>query len=232
MTIAQIISEPLKVHGMGDKEERIETAKRLIQEVGLKPSQLNRYPHEFSGGQRQRISIARSIALQPDMVIADEPVSALDVSIQAQVLNLMQDLQDKMKLTYLFISHDLSVVEHFCDKIAVMYLGQIVEFATRDELFNDPKHPYTKALIDAIPKVGHGKSKSSKSLSGEVPSPINPPSGCAFHPRCPMKKIIAAKRLLNYLLLMKGIIMKFLVGFINKFSCYVVFLTFNKEKDI
>lgn len=187
MTVAQIIGEPLKVHGIGNHEERMEIAKKLIQEVGLKPSQLNRYPHEFSGGQRQRISIARSIALNPSLIIADEPVSALDVSIQAQVLNLMKDLQEKLGLTYLFISHDLSVIEHFCDKIAVMYLGRIVEMATRDELFNDPKHPYTKALMNAIPRVGHGKKKSIKSLTGEVPSPINPPSGCAFHPRCPKK---------------------------------------------
>jgi oligopeptide transport system ATP-binding protein len=185
MTIYRILSEPFKVHGRYTNEERLQKIEKIIDIVGLKKSALNRYPHEFSGGQRQRISIARAMLLNPELVIADEPVSALDVSIQAQILNLLNELQEEFKLTYLFISHDLSVVEHLCDRIAVMYLGKIVEMGTRDELFNSPKHPYTKALIRAIPKVGHGKQTEKRSLSGEVPSPVNPPTGCHFHPRCP-----------------------------------------------
>jgi oligopeptide transport system ATP-binding protein len=163
--------------------------------VGLKASHLNRYPHEFSGGQKQRICIARALALDPSLIIADEPVSALDVSIQAQILNLMKDLQEKFGLTYLFISHDLSVIEHLCDRIAVMYLGKIVEIATREELYANPQHPYTQALIAAIPRIGEGKKKMKKSLAGEVPSPINPPPGCPFHPRCPSKMDICGQRL-------------------------------------
>lgn len=187
MTVGQILSQPFAIHNILTPTERKTRVKELLEIVGLKASHMNRYPHEFSGGQRQRISIARSIALDPSLIIADEPVSALDVSIQAQVLNLMKDLQEKLKLTYVFISHDLSVIEHLCDRIAVMYLGKIVEVATRDELFNNPQHPYTQALIAAIPRVGAGKKKMKKSLEGEVPSPINPPSGCYFHPRCPKK---------------------------------------------
>lgn len=185
MTIGQILSQPFEIHGILNRAQRVEKAKKLLEIVGLKASQINRYPHEFSGGQRQRICIARAMALEPRLVIADEPVSALDVSIQAQILNLLKDLQREFNLTYVFISHDLSVIEHFCDRVAVMYLGKIVEVATRDELFKNPKHPYTKALIAAIPRVGEGKKQMKKSLSGEVPSPINPPSGCPFHPRCP-----------------------------------------------
>lgn len=185
MTIAQILAEPFKVHNLFTPKEREDKVKELVEIVGLKTSYLNRYPHEFSGGQRQRISIARSIMLNPQLVIADEPVSALDVSIQAQILNLMEDLQEKFNLTYLFISHDLSVVEHICDRIAVMYLGKIVELASREELFSNPQHPYTQALIEAIPRVGRGKRKMKSALGGEVPSPINPPKGCHFNPRCP-----------------------------------------------
>lgn len=185
MTIARILAEPFRVHGICSARESEERAANLLETVGLKSAHLNRYPHEFSGGQRQRISIARAIALNPDLIIADEPVSALDVSIQAQILNLMKDLQQQFALTYLFISHDLSVVDHFCDRIAVMYLGKIIEMAPREALFNHPKHPYTRALIEAIPKVGQGKRKRKRALAGEVPSPINPPSGCHFHPRCP-----------------------------------------------
>jgi oligopeptide transport system ATP-binding protein len=195
MTIGQILSQPFAIHGLFTAEERIRKVKELLQTVGLKASQVNRYPHEFSGGQRQRISIARAIALNPRLVIADEPVSALDVSIQAQILNLMKDLQESLQLTYVFISHDLSVIEHLCDRIAVMYLGKIVEIASRDELFKNPQHPYTQALIAAIPRVGEGKKQMKKSLSGEVPSPINPPSGCPFHPRCPHRMDVCSQKL-------------------------------------
>ncbi|WP_413557311.1 ABC transporter ATP-binding protein [Bdellovibrio sp. HCB209] len=184
MTVGQAIQQPMDIHGVGTAAEREKRVLELIELVGLRKSAVNRYPHEFSGGQRQRISIARAIALNPELIICDEPVSALDVSIQAQILNLLEDLQQKLGLTYIFISHDLSVIEHICDRIAVMYLGKIVEIAERDELFSNPQHPYTQALIGAIPRVGHGKKKMKKSLGGEVPSPINPPSGCSFHTRC------------------------------------------------
>ena len=187
MTVGQILQQPLDVHNIGTLQERKKEVQELLTTVGLKASHINRYPHEFSGGQRQRISIARSLALKPDLIICDEPVSALDVSIQAQILNLLKDLQEQRGLTYLFISHDLSVIEYFCDRVAVMYLGKIVEIGTRDELFQNPKHPYTQALLQAIPTVGEGKKSMKKSLSGEVPSPLNPPSGCAFHPRCAYK---------------------------------------------
>lgn len=188
MTVGQILQQPFEIHGLYDSAERQRRVKQLLEVVGLKASHVNRYPHEFSGGQRQRISIARAIALEPDLIICDEPVSALDVSIQAQILNLLNDLQKKLGLTYIFISHDLSVIEHVCDRVAVMYLGKIVEIGTRDELFHSPKHPYTQALISAIPRVGEGKKEMKRSLAGEVPSPINPPSGCYFHPRCPHKR--------------------------------------------
>lgn len=194
MTVGQIIRQPMDIHKVGTLKEREQRVIELIELVGLRKGHVNRYPHEFSGGQRQRISIARAIALNPELVICDEPVSALDVSIQAQILNLLKDLQQKLALTYVFISHDLSVIEHVCDRVAVMYLGKIVEVATREELFANPKHPYTQALIAAIPRVGHGKKKIKKSLGGEVPSPINPPSGCAFHPRCPHKMDICSSK--------------------------------------
>lgn len=195
MTIGQILSQPFEIHNMlTNDKERKDRIRELLETVGLKASHVNRYPHEFSGGQRQRICIARAIALNPHLVIADEPVSALDVSIQAQILNLMKDLQERLNLTYIFISHDLSVIEHVCDRIAVMYLGKIVEIATRDELFSNPQHPYTQALIAAIPRVGTGKKKMKKSLGGEVPSPINPPAGCYFHPRCPYKMDICSQQ--------------------------------------
>jgi len=187
MTVARILAEPLKVHDLYSPKERQEMVANMMERVGLQKSYINRYPHEFSGGQRQRISIARAMMLNPQIVIADEPVSALDVSIQAQILNLLKELQKDLNLTYLFISHDLSVVEYLCDRIAVMYLGKIVEIAPRDELFRNPQHPYTQTLIEAIPKVGAGKKKGRKIHTGEVPSPINPPSGCHFHPRCPEK---------------------------------------------
>lgn len=187
MTVGQVLTQPFEIHGLLNSQQRLDRVKDLLQIVGLKASHVNRYPHEFSGGQRQRISIARAIALEPKLIIADEPVSALDVSIQAQILNLLKDLQQKLKLTYLFISHDLSVIEHLCDRVAVMYLGKIVELAPREQLFSNPEHPYTQALLAAIPRVAEGKKQIKKSLAGEVPSPINPPPGCTFHPRCAKK---------------------------------------------
>lgn len=188
MTVGQILLQPFTIHNHLDDSARKIRVKELLELVGLRASHINRYPHEFSGGQRQRICIARAIALEPQLIICDEPVSALDVSIQAQILNLLKDLQEKLGLTYLFISHDLGVVQYFCDRIAVMYLGKIVELADRQELFENPKHPYTQALISAIPRIGEGKKRMKKSLAGEVPSPINPPSGCSFHTRCPFKR--------------------------------------------
>jgi oligopeptide transport system ATP-binding protein len=185
MTVANILNEPLEIHQIGTPSERKEKVDQLMRIVGLKREHLNRYPHEFSGGQRQRISIARCLALNPKLIVADEPVSALDVSIQAQVLNLLKKIQKDFNISFVFISHDLSVVEHMCDEVAVMYLGKIVEKAPRDELFNNPAHPYTKALLKAIPIAGRGKRENRELLSGDVPSPIDPPSGCAFHPRCP-----------------------------------------------
>jgi len=184
MHVGHILSEPFDIHGIKDDSDRRSKIKNLMSLVGLKEIDLYRYPHEFSGGQKQRICIARALALEPALIVCDEPVSALDVSIQAQILNLMKDLRDRFGLTYIFISHDLSVIEHICDRIAVMYLGKVVELTSREELFQNPKHPYTKALLAAVPKLGHGKQKIKKSLAGEVPSPLSPPSGCSFHPRC------------------------------------------------
>ncbi len=195
MTVGQIIEQPFIIHKLLQKKDREIRVKQLLELVGLKASHVNRYPHEFSGGQRQRISIARAIALDPKLIICDEPVSALDVSIQAQILNLLKDLQERLNLTYIFISHDLSVIEHVCDRIAVMYLGRIVELTTREELYRNPQHPYTQALLSSIPTIGQGKKKMEKILIGEIPSPINPPSGCAFHPRCPYKMDICVKEL-------------------------------------
>ncbi|WP_342566724.1 dipeptide ABC transporter ATP-binding protein [Psychrobacillus sp. FSL K6-4046] len=184
-TIKQILLEPLKVHRKFDKRERLQKIISMLKIVGLSEYHLDRYPHEFSGGQRQRIGIARAVILQPDFIIADEPVSALDVSVQSQVINLMLELQKEFGLTYLFISHDLSVIQHMTDRVAVMYLGKIVEIADTEELFNSPKHPYTQALLSAVP-VSHPKEQKNRIvLKGDVPSPVNPPSGCAFHPRCP-----------------------------------------------
>lgn len=193
MTVGQIIEQPFAIHNQLTPAQRRERVKELLELVGLQAAYVNRYPHEFSGGQRQRISIARAIALNPELIICDEPVSALDVSIQAQILNLLEDLQTKLNLTYIFISHDLSVIEHICDRVAVMYLGKIVELATRDELYKNPQHPYTKALLSSIPSIGQGKKKMTRLLTGEIPSPINPPSGCSFHPRCPHAMDICKK---------------------------------------
>ena len=185
MTVGRCIEEPLDVHKVGIKSERWSKVLELMQEVGLREDQASRFPHEFSGGQRQRIGVARAIALQPDLVICDEPVSALDVSIQAQILNLMRDLQKKYNLTYIFISHNLSVVKHLCDRIAVMYLGHIVELADKKSLFDNPAHPYTKALLAAIPVPDPDVPSMVGTLSGDVPSPLDPPKGCCFHTRCP-----------------------------------------------
>ncbi len=185
MTVGQLIGQPFVIHKVLSGKALEDQVKKLLISVGLKASHINRYPHEFSGGQRQRICIARAMALNPQLILADEPVSALDVSIQAQILNLLKELQEQRNLTLIFISHDLSVIEHMCDRIAVMYLGKIVELADREELFRNPQHPYTKALIASIPRVGQGPRKIHRGLTGEVPSPLNPPTGCSFHPRCP-----------------------------------------------
>jgi oligopeptide/dipeptide ABC transporter ATP-binding protein len=184
-TIRQILTEPLRVHGLYSKEERERKAIEILEIVGLSEYHLDRYPHEFSGGQRQRIGIAKAVILQPELIVTDEPVSALDVSVQSQVINLLLKLQKEFKLTYIFISHDLGVVQHITDRVAVMYLGKIVELADTQGLFNNPKHPYTKALISAVPISHPDEKKERIILKGDVPSPANPPKGCAFHPRCP-----------------------------------------------
>lgn len=183
-TIRQILTEPLRVHGLYSKEEREEKVKEIIKIVGLTESHLDRYPHEFSGGQRQRIGIARAVILQPDLIVADEPVSALDVSIQSQVINLLLKLQKEFELTYIFISHDLGVVRHITDRVAVMYLGRIVELADTDVLYEKALHPYTQALMSAEPIAHPDEKKDRIILKGEIPSPANPPSGCSFHTRC------------------------------------------------
>jgi len=184
MTVSDIIGEPLLVNGVRSRREREERVRELLIQVGLKPQHLQRYPHAFSGGQRQRIGIARALALHPRLIVADEPVSALDVSVQAQVLNLMQELQERFKLTYLFIAHDLSVVRHISDRVAVMYAGRLVELAGVEELFRIPLHPYTEALLSAVPVPDPKKRSKRILLSGEVADPGNLPSGCVFHPRC------------------------------------------------
>lgn len=185
MTVGDIVAEAFEIHGMFDRKERADRTRQLLVEVGLKPEYVKRHPHEFSGGQRQRIGIARGIALNPKFIVCDEPVSALDVSIQAQIVNLLRSLQDRHKLTYLFISHDLGVVRHISTRIAVMYLGKIVELAGRDVLIDTPLHPYTHALLSAIPRTTPGKGRKRIVLQGDIPSPSNPPTGCRFHTRCP-----------------------------------------------
>ena len=195
MTVRDIVSEPLLVHGLANRQQSDERVQELLGLVGLNPAYANRYPHEFSGGQRQRIGVARALSLQPSLIVCDEPISALDVSIQAQVVNLLEDLQKKFNLTYLFIAHDLSMVRHISTRVAVMYLGVIVEFAARDELYENPLHPYTQALLSAVPipdPLAEEKRKRQV-LQGEIPSPINPPSGCRFRTRCPLAAEICAQ---------------------------------------
>jgi oligopeptide/dipeptide ABC transporter ATP-binding protein len=185
MTIGQILSEPLMLHDIVPASERKRRVADLLEMVGLQPFYAGRYPHEFSGGQRQRIVIARALAVEPKIVICDEPVSALDVSIRAQILNLLKELQARLGLAYIFISHDLSVVKHIADRIAVMYLGRIIETGPADDIFADPRHPYTRALLSAIPVASPNARRERRILEGDVPSPINPPPGCHLHPRCP-----------------------------------------------
>jgi len=186
--VGDLIAEGLRLHGVDDRDERQERVKHMLELVGLKRDHTGRYPHEFSGGQRQRIGIARALVLDPDLVVADEPVSALDVSVQAQVLNLLKDLQSELDLTLLFVAHNLGVVEHISDRVAVMYLGRIVELTDRDTLYRNPLHPYTEALLSAIPIPDPDRVRSRQLLQGEIPSPINPPPGCDFHPRCPIAR--------------------------------------------
>lgn len=194
LSIFRIVSEPLKIHNIGSRSDQKEKVAELLSKVGLDPRYMSRYPHEFSGGQRQRIGIARALALNPKLIIADEPVSALDVSVQAQVVNLMQDLQQDLGLTYLFISHGLAVVEHISVRVAVMYLGKIVEIADSTELYSGPRHPYTRALLSAIPIPDPKMRRERIVLTGDVPTPINPPSGCRFRTRCPEARPVCADR--------------------------------------
>ncbi len=193
MTVFDIVSEPLRIHKVLSGMELVKFVEDLLVKVGLNPRHLRRFPHAFSGGQRQRIGIARALALTPSLIIADEPVSALDVSVQAQVINLLADLQEEFGLTYLFVAHDLSVVEHISDRVAVMYLGKIVEVAEAESLYRSPLHPYTMALLSAVPSVDPDVKEARLFLQGEVPDPANAPSGCKFHPRCPFAQDICAK---------------------------------------
>ena len=194
LPIGEAVMEGLNIHKIGSSKERFDLMLETLKKVGLEDYHARRYPHEFSGGQRQRIGIARALALQPKFIICDEPVSALDVSIQSQVLNILKDLQGEFGLTYLFIAHNLSVVEHISDRVAVMYLGKLVELTGRDELFNNPLHPYTQALMSAIPIPDPHLKRERVILTGDVPSPLNPPSGCRFHPRCPIAEDVCSQK--------------------------------------
>jgi len=193
LTVGTMIGEALSIHGIARGAAARDRVAQLLTQVGLSPDHARRYPHEFSGGQRQRIGVARALSVGPKLIVADEPVSALDVSIQAQIINLLRDLQKQMKLTYLFVAHDLSVVEHISDRVAVMYLGTIAELATSETLYRTPRHPYTVSLLSAIPVPDPGRKRQRIVLQGDVPSPANPPSGCRFHPRCYMAREICAK---------------------------------------
>ncbi|HEY5891257.1 MAG TPA: oligopeptide/dipeptide ABC transporter ATP-binding protein, partial [Acidimicrobiia bacterium] len=186
--VGESIAEGLRLHGVNDKDERHERVTEMLETVGLKGAHMGRYPHEFSGGQRQRIGIARALILKPDLVVADEPVSALDVSVQAQVLNLLKELQSTLDLTLLFVAHNLGVVEHISNRVAVMYLGRIIEITDRDTIYANPLHPYTEALLSAIPIPDPDRPRNRMILQGEIPSPLNPPPGCHFHPRCPIAR--------------------------------------------
>ena len=193
LTVGSMIGEALSIHGLARGQAARDRVAELLRLVGLHPDHARRYPHEFSGGQRQRIGVARALAVKPRLIVADEPVSALDVSIQAQIINLLRDLQQQMRLTYLFVAHDLSVVEHISDRVAVMYLGKIVELAESEALYKEPKHPYTVSLLSAIPTPDPGRKKERIVLKGDVPSPAKPPSGCRFHPRCYMAQDICSR---------------------------------------
>jgi peptide/nickel transport system ATP-binding protein len=184
MNLFEIVGEPLLVNGLANRKQRTDQVAELLQLVGLRPEYMQRFPHAFSGGQRQRIGIARALSVHPRLVVADEPVSALDVSVQAQILNLLLDLQQRLNLTYIFVAHNLGVVKHICDRVAVMYVGKLVEMAKTGELFHHPRHPYTAALMAAVPVADPRVESGNVELKGEVPSPANPPSGCYFHPRC------------------------------------------------
>ena len=184
MRINEIVAEPLEIHDIGNNRSRMQRVEQLLEQVGLSDDMMSRFPHQLSGGQRQRVGVARALSLEPKLMICDEPVSALDVSVQAQVLNLLSDLQRDLGLTYIFIAHDLSVVEYICDRIMVMYLGKIAESATKEKIFSRPTHPYTEALLHAIPKRGARGHRKRRILEGDIPSPVNPPSGCVFHTRC------------------------------------------------
>jgi oligopeptide transport system ATP-binding protein len=199
-SVGKIIAEPMVIHGVQDFDERHTRVMELLDLVGLDPNHFDRFPHEFSGGQRQRINIARALALNPDFVVCDEPISALDVSIQAQVVNLFQDLQQKLGLTYMFIAHDLSMVQHISDRVAVMYLGKIVELTNRKDLFYSPLHPYTQSLLSAVPQPDPETERKRHRimLEGEVPSPANPPRGCVFHNRCPMEQPVCSEEIPEY----------------------------------